>query len=220
MTSHLAKKIEEARTKTTAKTPQVDNRSWTLKECLAIIDDPSKPISYRAIRSWASGQVVLVPALSGKRRPKRYGRFGLICFLLTKRLLQEVGLSGRMAQTFIDKLDEGDFEGKNFAAMLNGHFLLVQNDGEDGTILFFDDPDKFGKAVMIFASSKDYAPRWTAISMPYLVQEMSERISAWDSRTEYKQTDRGAGMREAFRQIREENLAHGLPANFVPTRKD
>jgi hypothetical protein len=200
---------------------------WTLKEVLAIIDDTKKPVSYRAIRTWAGGQVCKVRPVIGKHRPKRYDWFGVLCFLLAKRLLQEVGLSGQMTQFFIDKLTSEFYDARlkqlkgegrptdtDFSQSLRGYFILVQQHGDraDDTILFFSDADKFGKAVMIFASTKNYAPRWTAINMPYLVEEMAGRISAWESRTEYKEPDRGAGIREAFRKIRQQNLA------IVPTK--
>ena len=199
---------------------------WTLKEVLAIIDDPKRPVSYRAIRTWASGQVCKVPPVSLKQRPKRYDWFGVLCFLLAKRLLQEVGLSGGMTQYFINTLavefyradiirmkGEGNPADTDFGQSLRGYFLLIQNDGEHGDILFCKDVDKFVKTQMILASSKNYAPRWTAINMPFLVEEMAGRISAWERRIEYQEPDRGAGMREAFRQIREEKLAKGVPAS-------
>lgn len=196
---------------------QKDNRShWPLTEIAAILHDPKQPVTLRTLQSWVTGQVLRIqPSVTvpGQKR-KRYGMASLINFLVAKHLLN-CGVHTRVVQTFIDHYHEPDFLPcvPSFAERINGYFIFIQDGEKDAKIYFYKDEDAFLAAVRIFMAEGGNVPKWTTLHLSGLIKEALERIDCWNRRVEYQTP--GERIIKAFDDIRNFNLAHGLPVNAV-----
>jgi hypothetical protein len=193
---------------------------WPLSEIAAILDDSEKPIKFRTLQSWTTGQVLRIkPSLSvpGQRR-KRYGLSSLLDFLIAKRLLQIAGLPAKAVQNFIDHYGRPDFlEGQDFKTKMEGRFILIQDGDKDAQILFFsaEKEERFFAAVQVLASA-DNALKWTTLSVRSLLDEALERLDCWNRRVEYKPVTIRDEVRNALNEFfRESNLS----ANRSKSRK-